>query len=135
MSEEQIEEGQLNDLLKVPSLKIDFQGTSGSIGLAGKVNNLFSNLPELQQLRLYGLQGYSTPTWLNLTSFPNLRYLSIFFSKSLSQMNTTFWCSRDGKWKLEVFVLGFLDKLEEEWPKIKEAMPCLRLLRLSSVPS
>ena len=80
-SEDQIVEGELNVLSQLQDLKI--RASNGSSGLAGKINGWFSSLQQLEKLRLYGLQGVTTPTWLNPTSLPNLRHLSIVFSERL----------------------------------------------------
>ncbi|XP_058100000.1 disease resistance RPP13-like protein 4 [Magnolia sinica] len=134
-SEEQIEEGEWNVfsmLQNLQNLAVCFDGSCD--GVIKKTDCQLS--PPLKSLRELSLEYYpekSTPAWLSPTSLPNLQFLLISGGR-IRQMGPRFWDSDNGVWKVEVLVLAYLQEMDEEWSRIRKAMPSLRLLKACECP-
>ncbi|EXC35428.1 Disease resistance RPP13-like protein 4 [Morus notabilis] len=82
---------------------------------------------QLHELSLKFFPGKISPMWLNPISLPMLRYLSIA-SCNLSKMNQSFWGDDDTVWRIEGLMLESLSDFEEEWPRVTQVMPLLRVV-------
>ncbi|XP_058096566.1 disease resistance RPP13-like protein 4 isoform X2 [Magnolia sinica] len=137
-SVEEIEEGEWNVLSMLQHLQIlslDFGGISVERdGVVRKIEGELSPpLKSLRELYLRNWPGERTPAWLSPTSLPNLQSLYIQ-EGGMREMVPRFWDSESGVWKVEVLVLHFLHELEEEWQRMRRAMPSLRLLNVYDCP-
>ncbi|XP_058097050.1 disease resistance RPP13-like protein 4 isoform X2 [Magnolia sinica] len=139
-SVEEIEEGEWNVLSMLQHLQILWLHFGEiSVERDGVVNKIEGELsPPLKSLRelyLYNCPGERTPAWLSPTSLPNLQFLYINgYAGRIREMGPRFWDSESGVWKVEVLVLHFLQELEEEWQRMRRAMPSLRLLKVWDCP-
>ncbi|XP_058089195.1 disease resistance RPP13-like protein 4 [Magnolia sinica] len=136
-SEKQIE-GEwnvLSMLYHLQFLELDFEGSSiESEGVVKKIDRQFSApLKSLRELRLWDYPGESTPAWLSPISLPNLQFLFIGWGR-IKKMGPRFWDSEKGVWKVEVLVLQYLEEMEEEWTRMRRAMPSLRLVKVQNCP-
>nr|ULP54363.1 ZAR1-basal [Liriodendron chinense] len=135
-SEEDIEEGEWNVLSMLQHLQI--------LGLWFKVESdrvvrkidreISPPLKCLRVLYLIDYPGERTPEWLSPTSLPNLQFLYIWMGR-IRKMGPRFWESESGVWKVEVLLLIYLEEMEEEWPRMRRAMPSLRLLKVMNCPN
>ncbi|XP_058097019.1 disease resistance RPP13-like protein 4 isoform X2 [Magnolia sinica] len=137
-SVEEIEEGEWNVLSMLQHLQIlslDFGGISVERdGVVRKIEGELSPpLKSLRELYLSNWPGERTPAWLSPTSLPNLQFLYIH-EGGMREMGPRFWDGESGVWKVEVLVLQFLYELEEEWQRMRRAMPSLRLLKVWECP-
>ncbi|XP_058100126.1 disease resistance RPP13-like protein 4 [Magnolia sinica] len=139
-SVEEIEEGEWNVLSMLQHLQI-LKLAFGRISVErdGVVRKIESELsPPLKFLRelfIWNWPGERTPAWLSPTSLPNLQFLYISGREGrIREMGPRFWDSESGVWKVEVLVLQFLYELEEEWQRMRRAMPSLRLLEVYKCP-
>ncbi|XP_058095975.1 disease resistance RPP13-like protein 4 isoform X1 [Magnolia sinica] len=136
-SEKQIE-GEwnvLSMLYHLQFLMLDFEGSSlESEGIVKKIDSQFSApLISLRGLYLFNYPGESTPAWLSPISLPNLQFLEIGWGR-IKKMGPRFWDSENGVWKVEVLVLKYLKEMEEEWTRMRRAMPSLRLVKVRKCP-
>ncbi|XP_058089200.1 disease resistance RPP13-like protein 4 isoform X5 [Magnolia sinica] len=136
-SEKQIE-GEwnvLSMLYHLQFLELDFEGSSiESEGVVKKIDSQFSApLKSLRELHLWDYTGESTPAWLSPISLPNLQFLFIGGGR-IKKMGPRFWDSENGVWKVEVLVLKYLKEMEEEWTRMRRAMPSLRLVKVQNCP-
>ncbi|XP_058096298.1 disease resistance RPP13-like protein 4 [Magnolia sinica] len=136
-SEEQIE-GDWNVLSMLHHLQflaVDFIGSSlNGDGFLWKINRQLSPpLKSLRELYLWYYPGEITPAWLSPSSLPNLQFLSIY-KGSIRQMDHRFWGSDSAVWKVEVLVLAVLEEMDEEWLRMRRAMPSLRRLKVCDCP-
>ncbi|PON71485.1 Spastin [Parasponia andersonii] len=89
---------------------------------------------QLHELSLKFYPGKISPMWLNPISLPMLRYLSIC-SGNLSKMHQGFWGDDNtAVWRIEGMLLESLSDFEEEWLKVKQVMPSLRVVSASWCP-
>ncbi|XP_058089250.1 disease resistance RPP13-like protein 4 isoform X3 [Magnolia sinica] len=137
-SVEEIEEGEWNVLSMLQHLQIlrlHFGGISVERdGVLRKIEGELSPpLKSLRELYLWNWPGERTPAWLSPTSLPNLQFLYIH-EGGIREMGPRFWDSESGVWKVEVLVLGRLPWMEEEWQRMRRAMPSLRLLKFQVLP-
>ncbi|XP_058096821.1 disease resistance RPP13-like protein 4 [Magnolia sinica] len=137
-SEEEIEEGEWNVLSMLQHLQIlwlDFGGISVERdGVVRKIEGELSPpLKSLRELYLIYWPGERTPAWLSPTSLPNLQFLYIH-EGGMREMGPRFWDSESGVWKVEVLMLFALEEMEEEWQRMRRAMPSLRLLKVLNCP-
>ncbi|XP_058096476.1 disease resistance RPP13-like protein 4 [Magnolia sinica] len=123
--------GVLSHLQQLQFLTIDCFDSHGS-DLAGKLDKL-SFPQQLHELSIKFFPGELTPAWLNPISHPRLQYLSIS-SANFSHMNPRFWGTDTSVWKLQGLMLESLSDLEEEWSKVHQAMPSLRIMSVSWCP-
>lgn len=100
--------------------------------LMTKLDKLFPP-QQLHELSLNFYPGKTSPIWLNPISLPMLRYLSIS-SGNLAKMHERFWENDNVVWKIEGLMLESLSDFEEEWVKIQQAMPSLRVVTVSWCP-
>ncbi|XP_058096905.1 disease resistance RPP13-like protein 4 isoform X3 [Magnolia sinica] len=137
-SVEEIEEGEWNVLAMLQHLqllRLRFRGISVERdGVVKKIEGELSPpLKSLRELHIWNWPGGRTPAWLSPTSLPNLQFLWINGGR-IREMGPRFWDSESGVWKVEVLVLQFLYELEEEWQRMRRAMPSLRLLKVWECP-
>ncbi|XP_058096983.1 disease resistance RPP13-like protein 4 isoform X2 [Magnolia sinica] len=138
-SVEKIEEGEWNVLSMLQNLQIlrlDFGGISVERdGVVKKIEGELSPpLKSLRELYLIQYPGKRTPAWLSPTSLPNLQFLSIYSGRNIREMGPRFWYSQSGVWKVEVLKLIGLEEMDEEWQRMRRAMPSLRLLKVIDCP-
>lgn len=105
---------------------------SHSDDLMTKLDKLFPP-QQLHELSLAFYPGKTSPIWLNPISLPMLRYLSIS-SGNLAKMNERFWGNDNAVWKIEGLMLESLSDFEEEWVKVQQVMPSLRVVTVSWCP-
>ncbi|KAG9456591.1 hypothetical protein H6P81_001099 [Aristolochia fimbriata] len=131
----ELAEGELTSLLHLQQLE---RLTMNCFGCYG--NDLLVKLDQLcppchlRQLSLEFFPGEQTPTWLNPTSLPKLQHLAMSHG-DFNRFHSSFWGTGASVWKLEGLVLESLADLEEEWSNVQQAMPSLRLLRVSWCPN
>lgn len=89
--------------------------------------DMFYPPQQLHELSLKFYPGKISPMWLNPISLPMLRYLSIS-SGNLSKMNQGFWGDDTTVWRIEGLMLESLSDFEEEWPRVTQVMPSLRVV-------
>ncbi|XP_058096897.1 disease resistance RPP13-like protein 4 isoform X2 [Magnolia sinica] len=139
-SVEEIEDGEWNVLSMLQYLQIlrlDFGGISVERdGVVRKIEGELSPpLKSLRELYLWNWPGERTPAWLSPTSLPNLLFLYINgYEGRIREMGPRFWDSESGVWKVELLVLDELEEMEEEWQRMRRAMPSLRLLTVINCP-
>nr|ULP54362.1 ZAR1 [Liriodendron chinense] len=121
----------LSHLQQLQFLTIDCFDSHGN-DLAGKLDEL-SFPQQLYELSIKFFPGELTPTWLNPISLPRLQYLSIS-SANFTHMNRRFWGTETSVWKLQGLMLESLSDLEEEWSRVHQAMPSLRIMSVSWCP-
>ncbi|XP_058089247.1 disease resistance RPP13-like protein 4 [Magnolia sinica] len=136
-SVEEIEEGEWNVLSMLQHLQILWL-KFGEIsverdGIVKKIEGELSPLKSLKELYIWNWRGERTPAWLSPTSLPTLQFLEIWRG-GIREMGPRFWDSESGVWKVEVLVLGRLPWMEEEWQRMRRAMPSLRLLKVRNCP-
>ncbi|XP_058096961.1 disease resistance RPP13-like protein 4 [Magnolia sinica] len=138
-SVEEIEEWEwnvLSMLQHLQSLMLDFEGISVERdGVVNKIEGELSPPPlkSLRELYLWKWPGERTPAWLSPTSLPNLQFLWINGGR-IREMGQRFWDSESGVWKVEVLVLASLKEMDEEWHRMRRAMPSLRVLKVYNCP-
>ncbi|XP_058096786.1 disease resistance RPP13-like protein 4 isoform X2 [Magnolia sinica] len=137
-SVEEIEEGEWNVLSMLQHLqilKLDFGRISVERDAVVRKmeGELSPPLKSLRELYLWKWPGERTPAWLSPTSLPNLQFLYIE-SGGIREMGPRFWDSESGVWKVEVLVLGWIKEMDEEWQRMRKAMPSLRLLKVRNCP-
>ncbi|KAK9089854.1 hypothetical protein Scep_028936 [Stephania cephalantha] len=123
----------LCDLKKLEVLAITVAKNSNS-SLINKLDcELPSPLEQLHHLYLHRFPGVENPQWLNPTSLPNLSFLHIDES-TIRKFSKGLYGNGEKAWRLEAIVLTSLNQLEEDWTKLKTALPCLRLLKVYDCP-
>ncbi|KAK9948551.1 hypothetical protein M0R45_004120 [Rubus argutus] len=100
--------------------------------LMTKLDKLFPP-QQLHELSLAFNPGKTSPIWLNPISLPMLRYLSIS-SGNLAKMRERFWGNDNAVRKIEGLMLESLSDFEEEWVKVQQVMPSLRVVTVSWCP-
>ncbi|OIT06364.1 PREDICTED: disease resistance RPP13-like protein 4 [Nicotiana attenuata] len=121
----------LVDLQELQFLTISCFGSQDN-GLATKLGRLYPPR-QLHELILKFYPGKTSPEWLNPTSLPMLRYLSII-SGDIAQMHENFWGDGSTAWKIEGLMLESLSDLTLEWSAMHHIMPSLRILKVSWCP-
>lgn len=121
----------LVSLQEVQHLSISCFNSNGS-ELITKLDKLFPP-QQLHELSLKFYPGKISPSWLNPISLPMLQYLSIS-SGNLTKMNAKFWGNDNVVWRIERLVFESLSHLEEEWQRVEQVMPSLRMMSASWCP-
>ncbi|TMW84025.1 hypothetical protein EJD97_000219 [Solanum chilense] len=101
-------------------------------GLVTKLGKLYPPR-QLHELILKFYPGKISPEWLNPTSLPMLRYMSII-SGDMTEMHDNFWGDHTTVWKIEGLMLEALTDLRLEWSAVNRVMPSLRILKASWCP-
>ncbi|XP_030499332.2 disease resistance RPP13-like protein 4 [Cannabis sativa] len=132
---DEIADTEVHSMVKLPELQHLSISCFDSHGddIIAKLDKFFP--PEqLHELSLKFYPGKISPMWLNPISLPMLRYLSIC-SGNLCKMNRGFWGDDNTSvWRIEGLLLESLSDFEEEWSKVKQVMPSLRVVSGSWCP-
>ncbi|KAM1701754.1 disease resistance RPP13-like protein 4 [Malus sylvestris] len=123
----------LINLQELQHLSISCFDSHHNDDLVTKLDKLFPP-QQLHELSLKFYPGKISPVWLNPISLPILRYLSIS-SGNLEKMNERFWGLNDNAvWKIEGLMLESLSDFHEEWARVGQVMPALRVVIVSWCP-
>lgn len=122
----------LVNLQELQHLSISCFDSHGNNDLTAKLDKLFPP-QQLHELSLEFYPGKISPSWLNPISLPILRYLSIS-SGNLARMNEKFLGNDNTVWKIEGLLLESLSDFEEEWERLQQVMPALRVVNVSWCP-
>ncbi|KAL2552824.1 Disease resistance RPP13-like protein 4 [Forsythia ovata] len=105
---------------------------SHDVDLVSKLDKL-SPPQQLHKLSLHFYPGKISPVWLNPSSLPMLRYLSMI-SGNLEKMNESFWGAENTVWKIEGLKFEALSDLNADWSMVSQVMPSLKILNVSWCP-
>lgn len=133
---DEIGDGEFDALVNLKELQfltINCFGCHDEEELALKIDKL-QPPRQLHDLSLEFFPGKVSPVWLSPKSLPMLCYLSVI-SGNLAKMNECFWGHGNAAvWRTEALQLESLSDLSEEWSMVHQAMPSLRILKVSWCP-
>lgn len=132
--DDEISEGEfdaLSNLDHLQHLTINCFNSYGT-NLVQNLDRLVLPSKKLSEINLKYYPGLITPTWLNPTSLPKLRRLSLC-SGDFTSFHQSFYEGKE-QWWIEWLMLELLPHLDEDWNNVCKAMPYLRLLTASWCP-
>ncbi|KAL9241329.1 hypothetical protein vseg_015452 [Gypsophila vaccaria] len=88
---------------------------------------------KLHEVSLKFYPGKTCPKWLNSSSLPLLRYLSMT-GGNVASFHETFWGSGNSTWKIEGLKLDSLSHLSLDWETTRKVMPSLRTVHAHWCP-